>query len=522
MAIECMRDLLKLDQVVGEDISQALVEGDVNIPDTKAPVSRILDITSQAVISSKEVIQDKVMVEGVLHYDILYVTEGDGEIDAVEAEIGFTQYLDMPGARPKMLSCLDLTVEHLDYEIVSGRKLNVKAVLNLYGKVSETLELESVRDFGGVSDVEVLRDRIEASSSAGEGRTQTMLREDLELSDSMPSIQRILRRNIRVRINEQSAMDNKVRVTGMAEIKLLYQSDDEEDPVHFINHEIEFAHSVEIPGAYQGMDSRANAGNIEFYADPREDINGEFRIIDTEAVINLEASVYEPLELDIISDAYSPSVPMTLKKKGIVLSQFAGEAKDQTVVKESLAFPADIPKARKILYVDVSPHIASEIIGDGQVTIEGILLAKIVYQSKDPDLLVGSFSQDIPFSHTLELEGADSSLTCTSEINTDHIGHVLLAQDEAEIKAALSISVTLSKKIEKEVIIGAEELEQSEAVESGIYIYFVQPGDNLWSVAKKYNTTTSLIMGFNQLEDDGKLTPGSKLVIYKKLDIPAV
>jgi hypothetical protein len=522
LAIECMRDLLKLDQIVGENIAQALVEGDISIPEAKLPVARILDITGQAIISSKEIIQDKVMVEGVLQYDILYITEGEEQVEAVEAEIGFTQYLDIPGARPKMLSWLDLRVEHIDCEILSGKRLSLQAVIRLYGKVRETLELESVRGFIGVNDVEVLRDRVEATSSAGEGRTQTMLSEDLDLVDSMPSIQRILRKNLSIKIKEHKVMDNKVVVSGVALIKLLYQADNEEDPLHFVDHEIEFSHAIDMPGAYQGMGSNVSASVIDFYADPREDINGEFRIIDTEAIINLEASVYEPLELDIITDAYSPSLPMTLNKKTIVLSQLVAEGEDQLVVKEGISFPPDKAKARKILYVDVNPLITDESIGDGKVNLEGILSVVVLYQSKDADMLLSSFADNIAFSHSIDLDQAVDGQSCKSKVSVDKASFVLLAQDELEIKVVLSLATELEKKIEKQIIIGAEALDQAEAVDSGIYIYFVQPGDSLWTIAKKYNTTASIIEKFNDLGDEARLEPGTRLVIYKKLDSPAV
>jgi hypothetical protein len=517
-----MRDLLKLDQIVGENIAQALVEGDISIPDTKPAVARVLDISGQAIISSRELIQDKVMVEGVLQYDILYISEGEDQLESVEVEIGFTQYLDIPGARPKMLPWLDLKVEHIEFDILSGRRLSLKAVIKLYGKVRETLELESVRGFVGVNDVEVLRDRIEANSSAGEGRSQTMLREDLGLADSMPSVQRILRKNLSIRLKENRAMDNKVVVNGIAQIRLIYQCDNQEDPLHFVDHEIEFAHAIDMPGAYQGMESMASASVIDFYADPREDINGEFRIIDTEAIISLEASVYEPLELDIITDAYSPSIPMTLKKKTILLSQCVAEAKDQIAVKEGISFPLDIPRARKILYVDANPLISNETIGDGRITFEGILSVTVLYQTKEADLMAASFTEDIPFSHSLDLEQVTSDINCKSQISVEKTSFVLLAQDELELKVILSLAASLEKKIEKQVIIGAEALDQSETVDSGIYIYFVQPGDNLWTIAKRYNTTTTIIEKFNDLKDEGRLEPGTKLVIYKRLDSPAV
>ena len=74
-------------------------EGEISIPENKIPIARILDISAEAIVSS-HVIQDKVMVEGILRYDVLYIPEDDTVIDSLDAEIGFTQYLDLPGLNP--------------------------------------------------------------------------------------------------------------------------------------------------------------------------------------------------------------------------------------------------------------------------------------------------------------------------------------------------------------------------------------------------------------------------------------
>lgn len=522
MAIECKRDLLKLDQVVGEETSQALVEGEINIPETKAPIARVLDISGEVVISSREVIQDKVMVEGVLRYDVLYVPEGEASVDVMDAEIGFTQYLDMPGVKPKMASQLKLAIEHMDYELVSGRRLSVKSVLNLYGQVSQILELDAVKGFTDLEDVEVLKDRIHARSSAGAGHSQTMVREDLELSESMPSIKKILRKDIKVKVTEKKVMDNKVIVHGDMTAKLLYLCDDEEEPVHYINHNIPFSHFVDIPGAYQGMDCIVDVNVAEFYADPRENINNELRIIDAEVIISLDAQIFEAIEGDILVDAYSPTVAMTLKKKKIKLQQFVGESQGQTVVKESLVFPEGASRARKILYVDTKPFVTDERIEEGRVVIEGILSTQVVYQTNDAGPLIGSFREDIPFKQSLEINGIDGDMDCESDVVEEHVGFTLLAPGEVELKIALLGKSVVSRTIEKDVLIGADEADQAFAKDGGIYIYFVQPDDNLWAIAKKYNTTITTILKYNILEDHSKLIAGSKLMIFKKLDTSVV
>ena len=517
MAIEYSRELLRLDQVVSEESSQALVEGEISVPETNAPIAKILDVNAQAVISSREVIQDKVMVEGILRYDILYVPEDDRVIDSLDAEIGFTQYLDLPGARPKMASRLALNVEHVDYELLSGRKVSVKSVLDLSGQVSQVMEMEAVTEFSDAEDVEVLQDHIRITANAGAGHSQTMVREDLELAESMPSIVKILRRNTRIRINERKAADNKVVVHGEVDVKLLYLCEDEDEPIQYLSHSIPFSHVVEIPGAYQGMECFADAVVSEFYADPREDINNELRIIDTELVIDLDAQIFEAQEGEILADAYSPNRTLTLKKRKIKTRQFIGESQGQTTIKESVTFPDGVSKARKILYVDAHPIVTDDRIEEGRVMIEGILSAQIVYQTNDPALPVGSFQEDFPFRHILEVDGAQSHMDCSSEAVAEHVGHTLLAQDEAELKILVLCRTSVFQTMEKEVIISVEELEEAAGREAGIYIYYAQADDTLWSIAKKYNTTISSIVKYNTLEGD-VLAPGTRLLIYKKLD----
>ena len=100
-------------------------------------------------------------------------------------------------------------MEHVDYGTVSGRKINVKSVLDLSGQVSQVAEMEAVTEFSGVEDVEVLRDSIRVTAIAGTGYSQTMIREDLELADSMPTIRKILRKNARVRDYERKRLTTR-------------------------------------------------------------------------------------------------------------------------------------------------------------------------------------------------------------------------------------------------------------------------------------------------------------------------
>ena len=63
----------------------------------------------------------------------------------------------------------------------------------------------------------------------------------------------------------------------------------------------------------------------------------------------------------------------------------------------------------------------------------------------------------------------------------------------------------------------AQDADNTEELESrpGIVGYFVQQGDTLWNLAKKYNTTVENIKEVNYMEKEG-INKGDKILIFKQ------
>ena len=95
----------------------------------------------------------------------------------------------------------------------------------------------------------------------------------------------------------------------------------------------------------------------------------------------------------------------------------------------------------------------------------------------------------------------------------------LLEGEELDVKAVLSFSTTVMKNIPLEAIEGVEEQEIDSNVLAGLpsaVIYIAAPGDDLWSIGRKYHMPVKTVRELNALESD-ELRPGQKVLLVKGL-----
>ena len=97
-ALKCITDLLKVEQVVGENASQTSVIRDVILP---GKVRKIAEVDTKLQNVSGRVIENKVVVEGVIHKQIFYVEDETGQLKEFTVDDErFVHFVDVPGAMP--------------------------------------------------------------------------------------------------------------------------------------------------------------------------------------------------------------------------------------------------------------------------------------------------------------------------------------------------------------------------------------------------------------------------------------
>lgn len=154
--IHLKKEKLKVAQVIGEDTTQSVIKDVLEVPSEKPPIEQIYNVKASAKIDEKSIIDNKVIIEGSINIETLYVAEvaemyPQQPLHYTEGEIPFTQFVEIPGAKKGMDVEVHVMVEHVSFSLVNHKEYEVRVVLGIFAKVTETVELEVVV---GVSEVD--------------------------------------------------------------------------------------------------------------------------------------------------------------------------------------------------------------------------------------------------------------------------------------------------------------------------------------------------------------------------------
>jgi|LSQX01.1.fsa_nt_gb hypothetical protein len=517
MTLELVRDLIRVDQVIGEEMTQAVVEGDVVVPDSKPDVDRILSINGWVVITDKEIVEDKVIVEGVVNVKSLYISqEGEQPLHHMEGSFGFAQQIDLPGANNRMEAEIKAAIEHIDSSMVNSRKLNIKCVLGLTGKVVERSQIDVIKDIKGVQDIQALRDHLEVSDTTGENASRLTVRQDFDIPADKPLIREILYTDVTIGERDSSISENRISLQGVLKITTLYIGDDETGSINDIRYQLPFSHYIEIAGAMPGMRERVRCYVEDFYSTVKENEEGLRRAVEYEVVVNAEGRVETIQPMEVLVDAYSPSVNLEAVKANIRFKKTLDRLSEDIAVKEEMDLPADFPHIESICDIKAKPVLTDFGVYEDQAVVEGVLAIQVLYLTRDYAEAIHLYEDEIPFRHSAPLPEGGEGVDLDVDLYLEDLQYRVLDADLFEARGRIRADIGISRTFEKEVLMDVEEAEEAgRQTEASIVVYFIQPGDNLWNIAKRFNTTIEELVKVNDIEQPDDLASGDKLIISR-------
>ena len=518
MSLELLKEAIRVNNLLGEDTTQTVVENDIIVPDTKPDIARVLLLVGDAFITGCDAGTDRVLVSGSVICKILYISDDEEKsVKSIASNIPFSYNVDMPNARPGMRCRAKGNVEHMEYNLLNGRKINIKGIINVLCKVFEELDKEYSSAVSGAEGIQMLKDRVTVGSFLGSNKVNYVIKEEMEVPSSKPAIVELLRSDAKFSSKEFKVSDGKIIVNGDISIASLYIGDDETRSMQYMEHEIPFTQFVDLDEVDDDSIISVDYELTDYKVEAVEDSDGEMRCISAEASINIYVDANTRKEIELLSDAYCPKEKVVLDKQNLSMDEMFAENKSQIIIKDILNLDDCKPEVAEIFNVMCKHNISECKIEDDKVCIEGSDQNNILYLANSDEQPVFCFKKEIPFKHMVDIKGLCDNMKCYSDLDLEHCNYSMVSSNQVEIRTVIGVDCRVYTKSSLPVITKITEstIDEKKSMPS-IIIYFAQPGDTLWKIAKKYNTTVDDILKMNNIQDKDLIMPGQQIVILRK------
>ncbi len=500
---------------------QLTLDDDFNVPDVKPDIDQIITEQGEIKINDIKAMNGKLLVKGVLAFNVLYLSEGDQRpIQNMSGEIPFDETINMD------ITCIDddptvkWDLEDLSTGLINSRKLSVKSIIRLFVVVEDLYDEETAVRVEGPEDIQCINKKIEVTDVAVNKKDTFRIKDEINLPSNKGNITQVLFKDINLSNVEIRLLDDKFTIKGELPIFIMYTSADEENPIEYFETDIPFSGTIDCAGCTEDMIDDITIGILSKNLEIKPDADGEDRNIDLEVILELGIKVYKTEEPEILCDAYSPTKDVRPVVRDAVYENLVIKNNSKYRISDRLSVPENQPRLLQICHAQGNIKIDDITQEDTELQVEGVIEVNILYISEDDSKPMNSLKGIIPFTQAIELKGMKPDSNYEIKPYIDQLSVMMLDADEIEVKATINLNAIVFDLITEEIITDIEvadlDLDMLQSM-PGIIGYVVKSDDNLWKIAKKYLTTVDSIMDINNLAD-ARVSEGDKLIIMKMVD----
>lgn len=471
-------------RLIYSGVAQAVIEGELPPPEGRM-VKEVLCCSGEVSVASAAAEAGAVTLQGEVKAELIC---SDGEVFAFTSRAQFSHAIPAPGAEPGMDTQVCPALQSLEIREENGR-LCLSAVADLACRVCAG----AGRALSGIkapAQVEYQARRLELGRKAEAAAGTLRIREEIDA----PFASRVVYAQLQAQIREATPTREGILLEGTLHISALVEG--RTGALSQLTHSAPFSELVE--GEAQGpLSARAYVRSSEVRAAE------EFGVVVAEAELCYSVCARQAGGASLILDAFSPEMPFECSHAPLCLSSYEGGIAHRHPITETVALPEGMPEIQRVAFAAARPLITAQGLEQGELRLEGLLAVRILYTGEGGGIF--AFGEDLPFALSLPAPGADEALVWACAAATASGGGRAV-----ELTATVSICAELFARHELCPVSGIQEAEPREAAH-GLMAYFAAPGDTLYGLAKRYNTSRAAIQAMCPgLEEE--LHGGEKIV----------
>jgi hypothetical protein len=556
MSLSCQYDQIKFLDYFGDIARQIPVEATLRLPEEYPKIAKIKGGEFRTEPPLLTVDDGLLTISGKLCPHLVYLAEpsaadsyrtGDENDDLAdlyhlpteygygwgdEEGVSFEERIEIPGLNPEMVVEVDLKPGTALYEKENPGAVVFRGVLDILVHTAAPRDMELVCDINtqSAARLNVAKEQVMVEEWMGVKATTLPLRSSLLLPGYKPGINRILDYFVKPAGVEAEMYNGKIAVKGMIEVSVIYVgTDDEGRPTEiFVN---DWSRDTDTAIPFETfMECSAAGGRV--VAEPKillKQVNLENRTqrelscrLDLECEVKVRQLATKELVVGVSSES---GEWLDTEKHLFNMEEFTEVYQGAVEFELDLNLPAGMPDVERVLAYGgtveefrIEPE-DNRLCGEGDLGLwmyyvaEGVEQQRLHYVAWER-----RSSNSLPVNGCLDSPGLPQGAVLRYRADLDTLKMELAGPRSLRARGVVNPSVVAKKPHSLVVIKNCAIVTPPDpASRPSMLFYISQPGDTLWKIARKYQTTTEILARVNQVPNPDQLENGCKLLIPKEL-----
>ena len=504
------KENLCINKIVAHKKEIIIVEGDMIVPDAKPDILNTISTSGVVGIYKKELQEEKIRVDGSINTYIMYLPDQSEEgVRGLNTTLDFSEVINIPNCNSEMQAKVTTSVKSIECKVINGRKLGIKATLEIDITVLQKEEIEIVNDITESSDIQILKDIVNVNSLVGTGETKLFAKDTIQI-DNIDLLAEILKLNVNITDRDIKISYNKILTKSEVEVKIMYLTED--NRINQITYKIPTVGFIDIQDISEENICDVNYEIKNIIVKPN---NQEEHSIYVEIEMDVTCDTYEEKQINLIKDMYSPSQNLNVQKQQI-LTMCDKQTRNETKNINEVVNLGEI-RGLSLIDVDTVVEFSKENKINSKILYEGEAKLRFIFTNSATQVIIKEAS--IPFDYVINDLINGEEINTNNEIEIKSQDFIIKNDEEINANINLGIRTDMYRNSSMELISEISEEGEREEQDYSLIIYIVKKGDTLWNIAKKFGSTVDDIARANGIEDENLIMPGEKLYIPKYINV---
>lgn len=510
MSIKLTNEAICINEVIFNGILEQSVELDYLLPDYCQSIFKVLKCKIVPKITSQRMMNGNVIIDGVCHIKIIYVSEDNHQIRSIHQKQVFSKSIELKDTDEHSVLNAFIKCDYSNCRVVNQRRLDIRGAISINATVSCVKPLNILTKAEGLG-VQTNSKEVTALDKKLNAVKEFTIREELEIGYGKSTISEIFDYNANGILTEYKIIANKVIIKGEIMLHLLYSGNNPDSTPEIMDYSIPISQIIDLQSVSEEYKCMVTFDITAIDINLKQNGDGEYNCFDTEFSIRICCEANKNAQIQLVNDIFSTDYEVNSIGSKVRIEELVDSIHESIICKTNV----QIPQNELECVYDIFCEFLNETVKceNGFIDIDGALNVCIL--AKDCENMPTMIEKSTPCKLKIDVKASNENTIFTPFISVASTSYNLISDTEIEVRVEVKVCSNLFEYSYYNVI---DSIEVDETVKKekkkdvALLLYYAKSGEDVWDIAKKYNSCIDSILSENELSTK-KLTENMMLLI---------